>query len=457
MVFNPTITSQTMKDKKVIDIRYESYLKKDNYDLLIMCPNSFYKLVQPLVNHKEKHGINAYLASLDEVYSHPNSLLGRDKPEKIKLFIKDAFDNWNIKYVLLIGGKIGQFNKWHFPVRYIHLGNSWEPEILSDLYYADLYDSNGDFSSWDSDGDGKFCEWSYGQQPEDKFIDLYPEVSIGRLPCRNKLEVIFMVKKIINYENRYQKEKSWFNRFIVAAGDTYPELKNPKWVGYEGEYYGNLSIENMTDFIPKKLYTSDGSLTHWKDILESMNQGCGFVYFVGHGCPLLWTNNLPNSTQSVKPFSISHINRLINFNKLPVCVVSGCHNLQFDVTIFNYFNKLKRTRGEYPPECWGWLMTRKVIGGSIATLGCTALGHTKEDKESFSGGINELEVAFFEQYGKNDIDIIGDTWANAIIWYINTYPVDWNMELSNDDWVDVQVASTWILFGDPSLKIGGYE
>ncbi|MGF3555252.1 MAG: hypothetical protein ACQXXF_08345, partial [Thermoplasmatota archaeon] len=84
--------------------------------------------------------------------------------------------------------------------------------------------------------------------------------------------------------------------------------------------------------------------------------------------------------------------------------------------------------------------------------------HTKEDKPvSFAGGINELEVEFFKQYGQYNIDIIGDAWAGAVKWYIDTYPVDWNLELTNESWVDVQVVSTWILFGDPTLKIGGYS
>lgn len=456
MIFFPTINSES-NDGEINETRIKTNNQNtENYDLLIICPDYFSKFVQPLVTHKEKYGVRSYLATLDEIYTNPECSNGRDEPEKIKLFIKEAFDNWEIKYVLLIGGKITQFNRWHLPVRYIHLGNSWEPEILSDLYYADLYDSEGEYSSWDSDGDGRFCEWFSGEQPEDKFIDLYPEVSIGRLPCRNRFEVFFMIRKIINYEKINQKEKSWFDRFIVAAGDTYPQVYNPKWVEYEGEFYGDLAIENMTDFNPTKLYTSDGSLAYSNDILQQMNQGCGFIYFVGHGCPMLWTNNLPNSTERVEPFSIKHINKLINYNKFPVCVVSGCHNLQFDVNIFNYFDKVKRGRAEYPMECFGWLMTRRVFGGSIATLGYTALGFTKEDKESFAGGINELEVKFFEEYSKNNLDIIGDTWRGTINWYIDTYPIDWDMELTNDNWVDLQVASTWILFGDPSLKIGGY-
>jgi hypothetical protein len=451
MIFIPSHNGQE------ININEQSFKNKDFYDLLIITPKYFLKSVNPLVEHKEKYGVRTHVSTLDEIYSYKNAQRGRDEPEKIKIFIRDAIENWGVKYVLLIGGKVSQLNKWHLPVRYINLGNTWESKIISDLYYADVFDSEGNFSSWDSDGDGKFCEWFYNKQPEDKNIDLIPDISIGRLPCQNILEVKLAVHRIISYESNYQKDKSWFKNIIVAAGDTYPEKNNPKWVGYEGEYYGDLAIENMTDFNPIRLYTSDGSLLGWKDIVKNMNTGCGFVYFVGHGCPMLWTNNFPNGTGHAESFGTFQIAQLRNINKLPVCVVSGCHNCQFDVTIFNYFNLTKRQHVEYVPECWGWQMTRKIGGGSIATIGCTALGHTKEDKEAFSGGINELEVEFFRQYGQKNIEIIGDTWANAIKWYISTYRVDWNSELTNDDWVDIQVPSTWILFGDPSLKIGGYE
>ena len=457
-IFIPLINGQNI-NKSIYEIYSKNnfFNSDDSYDFLIICPIYYKRLVKPLVKHKEKHGINTYLVTLNKIYSYENNSSARDKPEKIKIFIKDAIENWGIKYVLLVGGKISQTNMWHLPVRYIHLGNDWESKIISDLYYADIYDSQGEFCDWDSDGDGKFGEWLYGSQPEDKFIDLNPDISIGRLPCQNRFEVRLMVHKIITYENKNQKEESWFNNMIVAAGDTYPEKNNPAWVGFEGEFYGDRAIENMTGFNPIKLYTSDGTLTHWKNITQAMNKGSGFVYFVGHGCPMLWTNNFPNGTGRVEPFRSFEIARLRNGRKLPVCVVSGCHNLQFDVTIFNYFNKTKRAHVEYVPECWGWQMTRKVGGGSIATIGCTALGHTKEDKPiSFAGGINELEVEFFKQYGQNKIEIIGDTWASAIKWYIDTYPVDWSSELSNESWVDDQVVSTWILFGDPTLKIGGY-
>ena len=424
-----------------------------NFDLLIICPKKFSFALNPLVRHKEKFNVLTKLVTLKEIYSQIGD--GRDNAEKVKLFIKEAYDNWNISYVLLVGGKKSQFNSWHCPVRYVQMGNDWESQILSDLYFADIYDSEGKFSSWDYDGDGLYSEWLYGGQPEDKHIDLYPEISVGRLPCRNILEVRIMVRKIIRYE-KTTYNKSWFYDMLAFAGDTYPQLHNPKWVGNEGEFYAELAFENMTNFNHIKHYTSDGTLTHWLDIYRGLNKGCGFVYFNGHASPGTWTTHFTNSTEWIKAFAIYHIPLLRNRGKLPICIVGGCHNSQFDVSIFRAFDKRLRRRGEAIPECWSWLLTRKIGGGSIATIGCTALGHTKEDKDSFKGGACELEVQFFKQYGKNNVDIIGDTWAKSVRWYIDSYPVDWNQQLTNDSWIDIQIVQTWNLFGDPSLKIGGY-
>ncbi len=449
----PIIDAETSYDKINNSVDEVKNSDDSDFDLLIICPKKFSFALKPLVRHKNNFNVATKLVTLKEVYSQNPE--GRDDAEKVKLYIKDSYDNSNISYVLLVGGKKTQFNSWNCPVRYVQMGNDWESEILSDLYFVDIYDSEGNFSSWDSDNDGLFGEWSYGEQPDDKYLDLHPELAIGRLPCRNRLEVRIMVRKIIKYE-KSTYGKSWFWDIVAIAGDTYPEIYNEKWVGNEGEYYANLVLENMTDFRNITYYTSDGTLKGWFDIYKAINKGCGFLYFNGHASPRTWSTHFPNSSEWTKAFSVNHIRMLHNRNKLPICVVGGCHTNQFDVSIFNVFNRTKLRRYEATPECWSWLLTRKFCGGSIATIGCTALGHTKEDKVSFEGGACILEVQFFKQYGQENLDILGDAWAKAVSWYIDTYPVDWNQPLTNDSWIDVQIAQTWCLFGDPSLKIGGY-
>jgi hypothetical protein len=243
---------------------------------------------------------------------------------------------------------------------------------------------------------------------------------------------------------------------LVVAGDTYPVSGNPNWTGYEGEYYGDRAIENMTGFTPTRLYTSDETFTDKKDVIREFRNGYGFVYFVGHGSPKQWGNNKANGTGLVQGPNSNDMWKFRNKDRLPVCVVSGCHNSQFDVCLRRLFNKDTRWKQEYVPECWSERILREPTGGSICSIGCTALGFTKEDKTSFKGGINELECAFFHAYGQNQITILGDTWSAAVSWYAQTYPVKWDSPGLGDSWIDAKVMESWALFGDPSLRIGGY-
>jgi len=452
MIVAPSINAN-VADKIIVNSVEDNDNNDEDFDLLIICPNKFKRALNSLVKHKNNYNVSARIVTLNQIYSQTES--GRDDAETVKYYIKDAYDNNNISYVLLVGGKKWQLNSWNCPVRYIQMGNSWESEILSDLYFADLYDSKGNFSSWDSDGDGLYGEWYYGEQPDDKYLDLHPEIAVGRLPCRNRLEVRIMVRKIIKYE-KSTYNRSWFWDLVAIAGDTYPEYQDEKWVGNEGEYYADLVIENMSDFNAIKYYASDGPSPDARNIKRAINKGCGFLYFNGHASPRTWATHYTNSSKWTKAFTVNHIRLLRNRFKLPICVVGGCHTNQFDVSILRFFNKQRRQHGEATPECWSWLLTRKIGGGSIATIGCSALGFTKEDKESFDGGACILEVQFFKQYGNDNVDILGDAWANSVSWYVDEFPVNWNQPLTNDSWVDVQISQTWTLFGDPSLKMGGY-
>jgi hypothetical protein len=425
------------------------------FKLLIIAPTLFRHALLPLVRHKDAMGIPTRLVTLDEVY-HQMFWYGRDDAEKVKYFIKTAIEEWGIKYVLLVGGRSSQIREtWYCPVRYVHMSDDWESEYLTDLYFADIYDSHGNFSSWDSDNDGVFGEWYPGETAQDTTIDLIPDVAVGRLPCRSLKEVRITVHNIITYETT-AFHKPWFQRILIAAGDTYPASENPNWTGSEGEYYGDRAIENMSGFAPTRLYTSDGTFADKTDIIRAFRNGFGFVYLVGHGSPKGWGNHPLNNTSFVQGPNVDDMWRFNNKEKLPVCVVSGCHNSQFDVCLRRILNATTRWRLEFVTECWGERILHTMKGGAIASLGCTCLGYTKEDKQSFHGGINELETAFFHAYGQENITTLGDTWAAAISWYAHIYPVNWSTQGVSDSWIDAKVIQGWVLLGDPSLHLGGY-
>jgi hypothetical protein len=430
-------------------------------DLLVLAPKQFKRPLQPLIYHKNKYGVRTKLVTLDHVYDQ--IWYGRDKAEKIKYFIKDAFDDSGIKYVMLVGGIKKQISKnevYWLPVRYVHVVDRWggtpewgkyfERQFLSDLYFADIYDSEEKFSSWDTDRDGIYGEWNDNKSAED-ILDLYPEVYVGRLPCRNRLEVRIMVRKIINYEKVNNSGKEWFKKMMVVAGDTY--LGNDI---YEGEVETQVALDRMPGFIPVKLWTSEGNLNGSKDVIKALNQGCGFLYFAGHGSPTCWATHPPNEESLIYGLSLKKIPRLINGKKLPICIVMGCHNSMFNVSLF-HDTEWTGKYGVY--ECFSWRLTRKIGGGTIATIGNTALGYGCGDKldPSQGGGGGNLTAYFFEAYGMNNTDILGAAWGKAISSYLDEFPIHWNENSYNDTSIDAKTVLQWHLMGDPSLKIGGYS
>ncbi len=159
----------------------------DAFDMVIIAPAEFSASIQPLITHKNDHGVRTFLKTTEEIYSeYP----GRDQVEQIKYFIKDALDNYNVSYVLLIG------DIDHVPIRKAAL--SWDyfgkivvPDVLTDLYYSDIYFSNGSFSTWDTNNDGQFSEirMIMDNRPYNETLEIIdtvegiPDVMIGRLPC----------------------------------------------------------------------------------------------------------------------------------------------------------------------------------------------------------------------------------------------------------------------------------
>lgn len=422
-------------------------------DLLIITISDFKKPLNSLVKHKEKMGIKTKLVTLNDI----KDTKGRDTQEKIKYFIKEAIEELGIKYVLLVGGIKGQSKSWNLPVRYSHViitenkQEKIEPEFLSDLYYADIYDSEGNFSSWDTNENDIFGEQDGSVKIDE--MDLYPDVYLGRLPCRNKREVRIMVDKIIEYEKK-KADDSWFKKIILVSGDHW---KDPEHIS-EGVLIMDEAAEIMEGFTPVKVYTTEKNQILVRDINGPINKGAGFLYFSGHGSETAWGIRYPPDCTGTAPmltkFGISkyytpmYMNLLRNRNKLPITVVGGCNNGQFDISISK--------NGLGYSNCWAWKLTSHKKGGSIATIANTGLGtHAMNDADQ--DGTNDylealdgwLELRFFQLYSYENVDMLGNLHSGAIKDYLNTF-------INSDDEMDIKMVQQWELFGDPSLKVGGY-
>ena len=226
--YNAGLDTLTYAKKIDITVEYteldsEPFPLLSEYDMVIIAPRRFKSDLNKLVDHKNNLNppVKTTLKLTQDIY---REYTGYDKPEKIKNFIKDAIETWGIKYVLLVGGlkslifgeprdnKNEGTKDWFLPVRYTNLQvGGDEPGFVADLYYADIYKTGGVFEDWDKNGNHV-----YGEAADKP--DLYPDVSVGRLACRNIFEVRSMVDKIKHYESG-PCDPSWFEEILLVSGD----------------------------------------------------------------------------------------------------------------------------------------------------------------------------------------------------------------------------------------------
>jgi len=215
--YSPTKNILLNLDDIEISVSYKESDKIINsdseYDMVVIGPRIFKNSIKPLIEHKNNHGVSTFFKSTESICKPQifGGYKGRDDAEKVKYFIKNAIEDYGIKYVLFIGGMKGQFFRWYVPVRYSHLDDlSWlqnftELTYLTDLYFADIYKEGGEFDDWDSNGNGIFAEMKWRLNfintsidlKRVDILDLVPDVYLGRIPCRTIKEVKIIVNKII--------------------------------------------------------------------------------------------------------------------------------------------------------------------------------------------------------------------------------------------------------------------
>jgi hypothetical protein len=212
----------------------------------------------------------------------------------------------------------------------------------------------------------------------------------------------------------------------------------------------------MPGYNPVKIYARQGQDIDRRRVNNEMKNGAGFAYFCGHGSPGSWSTHFPPDGKIwTEGYDVDDMIFLRNKEKLPITVVGGCHNGQFDVTILNKFNK-NAAYLTWMPRCWGWWLTTKIGGGAIATIANTGLG-THGDGDMDNNKVADyleildgwLELKFLELSGDLDDDFLGENVGVTFIGYFNRFLGDYAK-------MDVKMVQQWQLFGDPSLKIGGY-
>jgi len=136
-------------------------------------------------------------------------------------------------------------------------------------------------------------------------------------------------------------------------------------------------------------------------------------------------------------YKSSEITNLSNDNKLPIIILEACSNGDYS-----------KESGVPTPIAWEFV--KKEGGGAIATFATTAYAWGTIGTLCLDRASGYITFHLFQAYssGKNTPAMM---LAQAQIDYLND-----DLFLKFHDVIDYVTLEEWALFGDPSLKIGGY-
>ena len=253
------------------EIKYSS-TNFDSYDLLILTTDSLKSGFEPLKQAHDATGVNTVIKTLSDV--------GSSDLDSIRNYIKDAYMNWGISYVL-IGGDSNVI-----PAAILWVSGMdenvtyYEEEMPSDLFYACL---DGPYNY---DGDQYWGEPNDGTDGGD--VDLVAEVYVGRACVDNMADVNTFVTKTIAYINKDPHDE-YLNKICLAAE-------------YMGDYgiasYGGTYMDQLEDtctddgyttigiptsnYTITKLYDSPTYTWGYSDIISIINNDVHIINHLGH-------------------------------------------------------------------------------------------------------------------------------------------------------------------------------
>lgn len=222
------------------------------------------------------------------------------------------------------------------------------------------------------------------------------EIAVGRLPATTVAEANLMLSKVVNFSPSNVPQNA------VMVADT------------QGSYFFNFEQANndLISLLPssmsiQKVYRaqqpSDGAAR--ATIISKINSGTALVNYSGHGNVDVWTG--------APIFSTSDALALNNGNRLPLVVVMDCLNGYFVAPNI---------------DCVSEALMKAPNGGAVASFSSSGL--------TIPIGQHEMGQQLFSLLYNGAPMTLGDATRQA-----------------KAATTDIDVRRTWILFGDPTMKI----
>ena len=360
--------------------------------LVILAPSEFLAATGPLARHRTRMGLPTVLYSIDDI---EENISGEDRERKVHNFLRTLHQqNPSFKWLLIMGDSEHLMPRplWHYAQ---DRGQFYHNYYYSDMYYAGLD------STWDTDGNGRYGEFSNITYTVDG--DLDADVYVGRVPASTVEHVTNYVGKLIRYE-RNPPVGTWMKRFlnwgsVMEAPNNIELGATDRYVDYRSNAYKVCTKigEGLPEhIIEKSLYdypqmeggnytVGDGRDTLTRNnMLSWLNTGASLLNFAGQARyagyalndygPPTCNDNADNYVWN-EPVRYSDHASLTNGDMLPFMYLSTCNSASFhfgDATLETFLTAesggaigfISSTgtsyRGEERSKSWGnWYLDQR--------------------------------------------------------------------------------------------------
>jgi len=343
-------------------------LPSDRGSMLIICPESYRKAIEPLADWRKQTGTAteivdaAQFADADAIYA----------------FVKNYYyTNSNLAYLLLVGDA-NKVPTYIFPYG------------ASDNYYSYLAGN-----------------------------DHYPDILVGRFSAETVKNVEVQVSRTLQYEKDPGTDASWLTS-VTGIGSTlspgddgesdFQHVRNLLKVMNSGSY----SKSNEFFDGSQGGADADGNPST-NDIVNKINQGTGVIFYAGHGSLTSWATG---------SFYRTDVENLDNYGKYPLIWAAACEN-------GNFVNK----------NCLAeaWLRATNSKGQPTGALAALMASGSQTSYPPMQAQDKIAELLSNPQEGLSTMGAISVK----------------GMMSMNDVYgkAGYQTTDTWILFGDPSLRV----
>lgn len=255
-----------------------------DYIAIVADINGFTRALEPLLTYRQEQGMRVTAVSLSQIYDEFG--FGQQSTEAIRQFLSYTRQNWQPpapKYVLLVGDASYDTPQEPngaalLPTALVHI--SYNGYIASDTWFV-LDDAHG------------------------------PQMAIGRFPAKTVSQVAAMVRKTLIYENT-PPNSYWSSGALLVADDDLPDFD------VISDALADLLVEN--GFRVHDLHMIENDNIRY-EVIGAINQGVGFLNYVGHGNERVWGDEFV--------FAVEDVPLLKNQRRLPVFTTFTCNNGAF--------------------------------------------------------------------------------------------------------------------------------